>query len=133
MDKVRWKMIEVPNINSGDIKNKIEFKIPQSFKLLTGIMFGATDEAGAFTAGIYGNYAASNILGVISLHINNKQSNILQYPVQIIDYGNLQRKFKPLPFQEPLKGGTMIQGYFIDAGYANIYPYKLKIYLQGIK
>lgn len=122
-DKVRWKLIQINNINPGEIKNKIEYKVPGN-RLLTGILFSPPAYDSISLSG-------GDMLGRLCLHINNKQSNPLQYLVSP-DYSWRIRKYAPVKFEEPLKGGTLIQGFYRDAGYSVQYPYTLKLFLRTI-
>ena len=124
-----WHIIEVPGIASGSIKNKIEFKIPGNFKRITGMFFSAVDAETVDAVQIYAFEDKGSLLGKISLHLNDKEINPVQYMVHLPRESKL--KYELMNLDEELEGGAKITGYFIDNAAANKYPYKLKIYLKG--
>ena len=121
--QTRWHIIEVLDISTGDIKNKIQFRVPKDFKVCTQIMFTATTE---------GVEANGFQIGFLTLHFNNKRSNPIQYPVRIKNALKQRRKRAPITLFERLKGGTLIQGYYHASGVVVMQPYKLKIYIGGM-
>lgn len=142
MDRDLWKIIPVEVLETGGIY-KFDFKVPSHFKTLTGIMFSAVQTYVFHTAEeipppggyrphiVYGFDDKNNLLGNVSLHINSMQINPVQYPVYVKMFENLKRKYLSLPLNEPLKGGTLIQGHFIDVQNSSRYNYTLNIYLKG--
>lgn len=114
------------------MRDQIEFKVPADFENISEVMFSAVDNnAAPNTQEIYANNAKSNILGTLSLHLNNRDSHPLNLRVQVKSHSAKKRKYEGLKLESDLAGNTRVQGYYIDAGYATRYPYDLNIYMAG--
>ena len=126
----QWVIFTVANVTSAEIKPRIEFKIPANVECVEGIMFSGLDTSAAPNVGVFAADAKGNILGVLSLHVNGKQAHPLHWNVRLKNPSDKKRKYETLRLDTELKGNTLLHGYFIDAGNANVYPYDLKIYLR---
>lgn len=119
----RYHILTVKGIAPGSILPQIELKIPEDWRYAEGILFSATQS---------GDPARSHIIGLLTLHINGKRTNLLQdYPVRVKAFKDQKRKFKMLRFKEPLIANTLIQAYFEDTSGFSVGRYDLKIYLYG--
>lgn len=130
--KRRIVLCTVATITSAEMRGGIQFKIPSDFEIVDEIMFSAVDPAAVNSVEIFGSNAKNNVLGHLSLHLNNRDSHPLNWKVQIKPHANLLRKHEGLSLLSPLGSNTLIQGYYIDAATSPKYPYDLKIYLSGI-
>jgi hypothetical protein len=129
----RWKVFSVTGIASGSVTGKIEFKIPKDFISVDDIAFSAIDPATPVSVGVFGSPDKNHVLGTISLHVNNKESNPINIDVQVKRATLITRKkLQPISLGGyKLKGNSLIHGSFVDKGFSNVFPYTLKIYLRG--
>lgn len=119
----RYHILTVSGITPGSIKPNIELKVPEDWRYLEGIMFSATKN---------GDPARSHIVGLLTLHINSKRTNLLQdFPVKVKAFKDQKGKMEMLRFKEPLIANTLIQGYYEDISGFVVAEYDLKIYLYG--
>lgn len=119
--KTRYKIIEI-SIEPEEIK-KFEFKIPEDFVLVNGFLVTTQGE---------GAGANNQVVGRLSLSLNNQMSNpVLQY-VQNDKVKFKRRKYEFQRLAEPLIGGTYIQGFYENLNESDN-TYTVKIYLKGKK
>jgi len=114
--KTRYKIIKVP---ASGIQ-KINFKIPEDFIMITGIHINSG------RIGIGGKP-----IGTVSLSFNNKASNPILLNFDSENTFSKTRKTEFLELKEPLTGGTYIQGY-VDFEFTGAGSY-FKITLRGKK
>lgn len=72
--------------------------------------------------------SANNYLGDLCLHANNRVDFIGKIPVH--SSNDSQNEFAPYPCNVKLLSNSQINGYYIDKGNAEAYPYDLRIYLN---
>lgn len=120
---VCWQVIRATAITYGEVRNRIELKVPDHFEEVYGIAFGAS------TTGVAAN---SYILGNLTLHTNSKQSNPVNFPVQVIPFATNNKKYEVLTLQEKLKPGMKVQADYRDNQTLAVdATYTLIIYLKG--
>ena len=98
---------------------KIDFKLPFTVKICTGIAFTVTD--------IDGDFSQLIPFGDISLSFNNKASHPLHFYTEYQENG-YRMDCLLMKLEEPIIGGYRVMG--IYRSYLN--PHLLRIYLQCI-
>ena len=118
----KYHIILLENITAGGVR-KITFKIPANVKQCKGFMFSGN---------VAGQAGKNYMLGNVSLFFNDRKSHPLHYTIHSKPTATLKRKIETLKLDECICGGSFIQGYYVDLGTAQSYPYKLRIYLETI-
>lgn len=122
-ERRKWHIILLDGIASGEVK-KIAFKLPADILRCNGFIFSGN---------VAGNAAKNHALGRVSLFINNRRSQPLNYLVQSKPFNLIKRKYETLKLEEEISGGSYVQGYYQDFGFAVSFPYKVRIYLDCIR
>ncbi|MBI4946301.1 MAG: hypothetical protein HY840_07865 [Bacteroidetes bacterium] len=119
-ERKKWGLILIDNIASGSVK-KITYKLPANIKRCKGFIFSGNVE---------GSSAKNYVLGRVSLFINNRKSQPLNYIVESKPLDFLRRKYETLKLEEEIEAGSYVQGYYEDLASAVSFPYKIRIYLD---
>src|SRR5690348_3823544 len=119
----KYHIILLEEITAGQVR-KINFKIPANIRHCKGFVL---------TGSVEGQLLKSYMLGNVSLFINDRKSHPLHYTIHSKPLILQKRKVEPLKLDEPICGGSFIQGYYMDLGTAASYPYKVRIYLDCIQ
>ncbi len=122
-ERKKWEILLIDSIASGDMK-KIAFKLPAGILRCNGFVFSGN---------VAGSSAKNYVLGRVSLFINNRKSQPLNYIVQSKPASVQKRKYKTLRLEECIIAGSYVQGYYQDLGSATSFPYKVRIYLDCIR
>ncbi|MBA3705988.1 MAG: hypothetical protein H0W84_08850 [Bacteroidetes bacterium] len=122
MERTKWHVIPIENITADEAR-KISFKIPANIKHCRGFQFSGN---------VAGKEANNFELGNISLFTNNRKAHPLHYTIHSEPIAEKQGKYETLKLSEDLEGNSLIQGYYLDLGTAESYPYKVRIYLECI-
>ncbi len=119
-ERRKYHIILVENVQTNEAR-KISIKLPTNVKSCNGFLFSGN------VAGLaVNNYS----LGNVSLFVNNKKSHVLHYTIHSKPLESLKRKNKLLKLEECIEGGSLVQGYYVDLGTAESYPYNVRIYLD---
>lgn len=114
----KWLIMTYPIAKNGVVK--LEYRLPFYVFHCTGIAITFSDFKGVYFP---------HTLGELSLSFNNRKSQPVCYPLK---YSTERFRIDYLlcRMEEPLSGGTRINGYF-----KNIVPfdYTIKIYLQCLQ
>ncbi|TAL59979.1 MAG: hypothetical protein EPN85_08260 [Bacteroidetes bacterium] len=116
----KWEIIVIEVIASGDVK-KIAYKLPANVERCKGFIFSGNVE---------GSSAKNYVLGRVSLFINNRKFQPLNYIVESKPLDFLRRKYETLKLEEEIEAGSYVQGYYEDLASAVSFPYKVRIYLD---
>jgi hypothetical protein len=119
-ERKKWELILIDVIASGNVK-KIAYKLPANIKCCKGFIFSGN---------VAGNSAKNYVLGRVSLFINNRKSQPLNYIVESKPPALQKRRYKTLKLEEEIEGGSYVQGYYEDLASAVSFPYKVRIYLD---
>jgi hypothetical protein len=121
MKKTRYHVIPILGITEGQKIPNIAYKLPANVREVKGFRAIANEYSVADN-----NYN----LGYLSLHFDNKEKHVIYDTVQSKPLEEVNGKLSFVPLEEPVRGGTFVQGFFLDHGYALFYPYDLRIYLE---
>lgn len=123
MQRRKYHIIKLDNVVSGEAR-KIAFKIPVNIKHCNGFMFSGN---------VPGQVSKNYMLGNVSLFFNNRKSHPLHYTIHSKPLTALRKRHGLLRLDECIEGGSFIQGYYVDLGTAQSFPYTVRIYLECIQ
>ena len=120
--KHRIKLFQITGITNSSITH-FSYKIPRELINITGILIntGASPKAPSIPG---------CKLGSLTIHFNNKKTNILQR-YAVLGYKALSKKLKPLSLNEDVEAGSLINAVYQDIGLSADYPYIVTVYLYG--
>jgi hypothetical protein len=119
----KWHIIKLTGITSGQKIPNISYKLPGNVREVKAYMTSANEYAPA---------AKNYNLGYLSLHFDNKGKHLIYDTVKSKPVNLMRGKLVPLHLDEPVRGCSFVQGFYLDHGFAQSYPYDLRIYLQCI-
>lgn len=122
-ERRKWEIILLDNIQSSEAR-KVSFKIPQHIKYCKGLMFSCNTPGAA---------ANNYMMGNVSLFFEDRKIHPLHYTIQEKPLGMITGKREELKLDECIRGGSYIQGYYVDLGLSTGFPYRVRIYLDCIQ
>lgn len=119
-ERRKYHIILVEDVQENEAR-KISIKLPTNVKNCNGFLFSGN---------VAGLAAKNYMLGNVSLFVNNRKSHVLHYTIHSKPLVLQKRKNELLKLNECIEGGSLVQGYYVDLGTAESYPYKVRIYLD---
>jgi hypothetical protein len=123
MGRIRQHIISIEVDASEALISDISSQLPGDVDECVGLVFSVCDTDSSTPENSY-------LVGRISLSFNNRASNPVNYSVRSKTFGSLSMKALGLiPMPMKLLANSHVNGFFKDLGYANDYPYRLKVYI----